>query len=323
LYHVISRGNERQDIVRDETDREKRLDWLRRTVEVYGWRLHAFVVMSNHDHLFVETPEANLSAGMQHYNGSYTGYFNRRHGRAGHLFQGRFQGHLIEEQGYFLEVSRYIHLNPVRAMLIEAPESWRWSSCAGYVRVRHRLDWVCYERVLGEFGRGDEAARRSYGKYLRVGLEQPPPSPFTEAVGGLIVGTSEFVDRIRCLIENRREDSEIPQLKRVRSRPALAAIVQAVSAHFGVEGKCWAAGRRSDDAARAAAAYLARCRFGYGAGETAAMLGYRDHSGVGRAVRRVEQGDAELRRTIQRLERRLTNPYSRPDPTPCTKKLLL
>ena len=87
LYHVMSRGNERRGIVRDDMDRRKRLDWLRRTVETYGWRLHAFVLMNNHDHLFVETPEANLSAGMQHYNGSYTSYFNRRHRRVGHLFQ--------------------------------------------------------------------------------------------------------------------------------------------------------------------------------------------------------------------------------------------
>jgi len=99
LYHVMSRGNERRDVVRDDADREKRLDWLRRTVDVYGWGLHAFVLMTHHDHLFVETPAANLSVGMRHYNGSYTGYFNRRHRRSGHLFQGRFQGHLIKEEG--------------------------------------------------------------------------------------------------------------------------------------------------------------------------------------------------------------------------------
>jgi REP element-mobilizing transposase RayT len=97
LYHVISRGNERRTIVRDEGDRQKRLDGLRRTVDVYGWRLHAFVRMTSHDQLFVETPEADLSAGMQHDNGSYTGYFNPRHRRSGHLYQGRFKGHLIEE----------------------------------------------------------------------------------------------------------------------------------------------------------------------------------------------------------------------------------
>jgi len=101
-------------VVRDHADRQKRLDWLEWTVETYGWRLHAFVLMSNHEHLFLETPEANLSAGMQFLNGSYTGYFNRGHRRAGHLFQGRFKGHLIEEDGYFLEVSRYQALTPHR-----------------------------------------------------------------------------------------------------------------------------------------------------------------------------------------------------------------
>ena len=75
LYHVMSRGNEKQPIVRDDIDRCKRLDWLRRTVEIYGWRLHAFALMTNHEHLFVETPDADLSAGMQYLGGSYTSYF--------------------------------------------------------------------------------------------------------------------------------------------------------------------------------------------------------------------------------------------------------
>jgi REP element-mobilizing transposase RayT len=90
--------------------------------------------MQNHDHLFVETPEPNLSAGMQYFNGSYTSYFNHRHHRCGHLFQGRFKGHLIEENGYFLEVSRYIHLNPVRAKMVASPEQYPWSSYHGNQR---------------------------------------------------------------------------------------------------------------------------------------------------------------------------------------------
>jgi len=120
----MSRGNERRPIVRDDVDRRHRLEWLERAVVGYGWRLHAFVLMSNHDHLFVETPEANLSAGMQFLNGSYTSYFNWRHRRAGHLFQGRFKAQLVEEEGHYTEVSRYIHLNPVRAGLVDRPERW-------------------------------------------------------------------------------------------------------------------------------------------------------------------------------------------------------
>jgi len=131
LYHVMSRGNERRRIVRDDADRWKRVEWLRRTVETYGWLIHAFVVMTNHDHLFVQTPDPNLSAGMQYYNGSYSSYFNRRHRRSGHLFQGRFKAHIVETEGHYLELSRYIHLNPVRAALAAKPEEWRWNSYGG------------------------------------------------------------------------------------------------------------------------------------------------------------------------------------------------
>ena len=106
LHHVISRGNEQRPIVRDDGDRAKRLEWLRRTVETYGWDLHAFVLMTNHEHLFVETPEPNLSSGMQYLNGSYTSYFNRRWRRSGHLFQGRFKAHIVDSEGYFEVVSR-------------------------------------------------------------------------------------------------------------------------------------------------------------------------------------------------------------------------
>ncbi len=145
LYYVMSRGNERGISFVTTGIRKKRLDWLRRTVETYGWRLHAFVLMTNHDHLFVETPEPNLSAGMQYLNGSDTSYFNHRHSRAGHLFQGRIKANLIEEDGYFLQVSRYLHLNPVRANLVARPEDYRWSNYRGYQRARQGINWVCYD----------------------------------------------------------------------------------------------------------------------------------------------------------------------------------
>jgi len=306
LYHVISRGNERRAIVRDEGDRRKRVDWLRRTVETYGWRLHAFVLMNNHDHLFVETPEANLSAGMQHYNGSYTGYFNRRHRRAGHLFQGRFKGHLIEEEGYFLEVSRYIHLNPVRAGAVGRPEDWPWGSSPGYVRGARKLEWVTYGRVLGEFGRAASQARRSYGRFLRAGLENPPASPFGDAFRGLLLGSSAFVDRVRRLLDEKPEDPGIPELQHLRRRPTLERIMAVVAEHFDVDPAEWVPGHRSNAAARAVAAYLARRCFGYPATTVAAALGYRDHGGVGGAVRRIERGTTQLQRTAKRLEKLLS-----------------
>ena len=305
LYHVISRGNERRPIVRDDEDRQRRLDWLRRTVQTYGWRLHAFVLMDNHEHLFVQTPEANLSAGMHDLNSSYTGYFNRRHHRVGHLFQGRFKGHLIEEEGYYLEISRYVHLNPARAKQVKRPEDYSWSSYPGYRWQSRRLDWVTYAAVLGEFGRDPTRARQGYRRFVEAGLTRPPPSPFAGALGGLLVGSRSFVDRIRQLLKTRSPDPDVTGLVQLRPRPPLDAIVAAVAEHFGVDRRLWGPGRRSDDVARAAAAYVARRKFGYPAGTVAIAVGYTNHSSVSRAVNRIESASAKFHESLASLARKL------------------
>lgn len=304
VYHVISRGNERRPIVRDDRDREKRLDWLRRTVETYGWQMHAFVLMTNHEHLFVQTPQPNLSAGMQNLNGSYTSYFNRRHRRVGHLFQGRFKGHLVEEEGYFLEISRYLHLNPVRAQIVARPEEYPWSSYAGYAAARRVVPWVNYDQVLGEFGRDLSAARRAYVRFVEAGIETPPPSPFGAAFGGLLLGSEKFVARIQGLLGARTfdaSDAEVPDRKRLRTRPSLEQILQAVAEHFSQDSASWSTGHRSDDASRAVAAYVARRGFGYSAKAVAAALGYRDASGVSHAIARIEAGSDDIRKVVDRI----------------------
>jgi len=305
VYHVISRGNGRRPIVRDDADRQRRVDWLRRAVETYGWQLHSWVLMTNHEHLFVETPEGNLSAGMQFLNGSYTGYFNRRHRRAGHLFQGRFKGHLVEQEGYFLEVSRYIHLNPVRARIADRPGVYPWSSYHGFVRVRKKLAWVCYDKVLAEFDRQPSAARRAYRRFVRAGIKERQPSPFRQAIGGLVLGSDCFAARIRRLVDNTPDDREVPDMKRLRSRPEMSQISAAVAAHFGYDDIPWATGCRSDDAARATAAYLARIRFGHSTKSVADALHYRDSSSVSHAVKRIESSSGELQHTIDQLEQQL------------------
>ncbi len=242
---------------------------------------------------------------MQYLNGSYTSYFNRRHRRCGHLFQGRFKGHLIEEQGYFLEVSRYIHLNPIRAKVVARPEQYPWSSYRGYQRVSRTVAWVTYDRVLGQFGASASVARRAYTRFVRAGVEDPPPSPFAEALEGMLLGSDAFVARVRRLLNDRPTDRSVPQLQHIRGRPPLEEIVRVVGEHFGQDTTCWSSGRRSDDASRAVAAYLARRRFGHPAGEVAKALGYRSAGSVTHAVARVESGNERLKRTAAKLERKL------------------
>ncbi len=133
LYHVTSRGNEKKDIFRSIKDREKFLSYLSSAWERHGAVFHAWCLMSNHFHLMIETPEGNLSRIMKHINGSYTTYFNVKHKRAGHLLQGRYKAVLVQADTYAAELSRYIHLNPVRAKMVPSPEEYQWSGTTGNI----------------------------------------------------------------------------------------------------------------------------------------------------------------------------------------------
>ena len=128
LYHLTSRGNARLPICEDGKDREAFLATLSAAVERFNWICHAYCLMGNHYHLMVETPDGNVSAGMRHLNGVYTQRFNRRHGRVGHVFQGRFKAIVVERESYLLELCRYVVLNPVRAAMVKRVERYPWSS---------------------------------------------------------------------------------------------------------------------------------------------------------------------------------------------------
>jgi len=133
FYHVTSRGNERRRIFLAKSDYNQFKRYLKGAQEKYGYHLHSYVLMSNHYHLIIETPERNLSKLMQYINGSYTNFFNRRTGRSGHLFQGRYKAILVDVDSYLLQLSRYIHLNPVRAGIVEQPQGYPHSSYKSFI----------------------------------------------------------------------------------------------------------------------------------------------------------------------------------------------
>ena len=164
-YHIMARGNRGNAVFADDRDRRRFLETLGETCEKTGWRVHAYVLMGNHYHLLVETPEANLVAGMKWLQGTYTQRYNGRHHVRGHLFQGRYQAVPVEADhpGYLEAVSTYIHLNPARAGLVEIGKQrlarYPWSSYPGYLaRADPAAAWLCRDRVLAalriENGRG-------------------------------------------------------------------------------------------------------------------------------------------------------------------------
>lgn len=169
-YHVMCRGDRREKIFFEDEDRRLFLKTLGQVCERSGWWIHAYVLMPNHYHLLLETPEANLVAGMRWFQGTFTSRMNARHRLSGHLFQGRYKALLVDpgQRGYFLQVANYIHLNPVRARLVkpqeEGLESFSWSSYPQYlVSPRKRDAFLRTERVLGELGVEDTVkGRRMY-----------------------------------------------------------------------------------------------------------------------------------------------------------------
>jgi putative transposase len=174
VYHVMSRGDRQRDIFRDDHDRIVFMDTLSEVCERLGWRIHSYVLMSNHYHLLLETPQSNLVVGMKWLQGTYTQRFNSRYKEWGHLFQGRYKALLVQPDGgdSFSVLSTYIHLNPVRARLMDFARSdlmdYGWSSYPLYFDVSKRPAWLCVDRVLGNFQwRDDGEGLAHYRHYMQ------------------------------------------------------------------------------------------------------------------------------------------------------------
>lgn len=162
----MSRGNRRSDIFRDEEDYRVYMGILERAMKRYSYILYTYCLMTNHVHLQVETGNTEIWKIMRYINLSYTKYFNNKYNFIGHLFQGRYRAEIIEKDSYNLQTSRYIHLNPVKASMVESPGEYQWSSYDIYMGQRHS-DLVMDEKILGYF---KENSRESYKAYVESEL---------------------------------------------------------------------------------------------------------------------------------------------------------
>ncbi len=215
LYHITSRGNREDDIYEDDSDCKLFIDLLDKIAGTHNWICHAYCLMSNHFHLLIETPDANLSKGMRQLNGIYTQQFNRAHNRAGHVFQGRYKAIIVDKQSYLQELARYIVLNPVRAQIVRSAREWPWSSyraTAGQAPGPMNLQT---DELLASFGKRKSRARELYKQFITEGKKQP--SPWEQLRNQIYLGDDEFVTRLQEHIEQDRELIEIPSSKK---RPA-------------------------------------------------------------------------------------------------------
>lgn len=308
LYHVISRGNERKKIFLSRADHEAFLDLLRESRERHGCLVHCYVLMGNHYHLVLETPRGNLVKVMHGINGGYTRYFNRRHRRVGHLFQGRYHAILVEKDAYLVELSRYVHLNPVRAKIVKSPEQYRWSSYPSYIGEAPDLEWVEYSWILSRYGKKRGYAAKGYRRFVEGGLKEVRWDPLDELYAGVILGGEAFREEMKGLITEGQLDREIVQRTRLRSWTEPQAIIKEVVSAFEVAPSVVTGRGGRDNVPRKAAIYLCRRHTGLGNDEIGKLFGGLGGSAVSRTASRLEgemAGDVTLRKCIDLLESKI------------------
>jgi len=223
FYHIIVRGNQRQDIFVEDQDRVEYLRRLKHYKKECGFILYAFVLMTNHFHLLIETRNYPISKIMQLINLTYTQYFNKKYGKVGHLFQGRYKSFLCDRDEYLLSLVRYIHLNPVRAKLVKEPQEYRWSSYNSYLT--EAKDLIDTDRVLRVFSERVSHARIRYRDFIQEAIGEGRNEEFYRAIGQQVLGSDKFLDEV---------ESKIGKIDRPLRKPSLQQILSAVKEVTGI-----------------------------------------------------------------------------------------
>jgi len=217
FYHVINRGLERREIFKHPKDYEYFLDLLSHIYEKYGVIVYAYCLMPNHYHLYLQTPQGNLSKAMRQVDGNFTQKFNKRYSRVGPLFQGRYKAVLVDQDSYSLELSKYIHLNPVKAKIVEKPEEYQFSSYSSYIGKTKPLDFLITTFILSQYHKSKKRAVKEF-KAFTLQTEPEPWKPETDTFKALIMGDSDFVTNIQDQYISKKVDSEISGLENAKKQ---------------------------------------------------------------------------------------------------------
>ena len=226
LHHVTSRGNDRAKIFFTDTDRVAFLDLLGEAVDRFSWICHAYCQMTNHYHLVIETPNANLSRGMRHINGVYTQRINKLNKRSGHVFQGRFKSVLVEKESHLLELARYVVLNPLSAGMVRSAKDWRWSSYRATAGMTECPSFLTANWILAQFDRSRSKAQHAYRRFVRQGRGV---ELWEELRRSCLLGTDAFEAEVAPLLSEQRSAIDFPRSQRLAARPSLQELFSGVS----------------------------------------------------------------------------------------------
>jgi REP element-mobilizing transposase RayT len=297
VYHVILRGNSGQDVFFDAGDRARFFLLLQESVERFGYRVHAFCLMTTHTHLAIQVGDIPLSRIMQNIGFRYTQFINRKYQRTGHLFQGRYKALLIDADSYLLELIRYIHLNPFRAGMVRFPDEYPWSSHPSYSGDLPRPPWLTMDWALAQFARNPVTATKRYRAFIDDGLGEGHRKDFHRgSFEGRALGDDAFIDQ--ALLHAEEVRAVAINLDQVIE--SVCSVYQLTAAELCKAGKTQPAAE-----ARALAALLVRNCEALSLVKLAEFL-KRDLSGLSQAARRIERRigtDGLLARKLEEVSR--------------------
>ncbi|OGR57968.1 MAG: hypothetical protein A2X36_17035 [Elusimicrobia bacterium GWA2_69_24] len=231
-YHIMLQGNNHRDVFLNTQDRRYFLMLLRGYRERCELKVYAYCLLNSYVHLLLETSQPNLSRVMQGFNTSYTKYFNQAHNTAGHVFQGRYKALLVDKENYLLELTRYIHLAPVREGMQEKPWRYQWSSCPAYIESETKESLVDSEQVLRHFARGRLKQSVRYLQYIKEGLATAKTPEELPRISNLFIGGKEFVQDVA-----KKSGTAIPVADEGQGAAAAQAILTEVMDKHGVDGE--------------------------------------------------------------------------------------
>ena len=303
----MNRGRRGECVFADRKDHETFLAILRESSEVFGVMVAAYCLMSNHYHLLIQTPDANLSRVMRHINGVYTQRYNRRRKIDGSLFRGRYKSVLVENDGHLLELLRYIHRNPVRAKIVKSVDDYAWSSHPAYVAGGREWRWLSTAFLLSMFADDRAIARDRYRDFVRAEDSPDVLEFFARKNVPSLFGTEGFVSWAKASFFEKKQHREVPQAQRLA--PSITRIKRAVCRVFGVSEKVLATSVRGRiNKPRNLAIYLARKLSQQRLDEIAGEFGLGSYSSVSSAVTRTESilaQDRDLALALKKVKKEL------------------
>ena len=317
IYHLCARGNARERIFRGEKDQARFVEFLEESARRFDVSPFCFVLMGNHFHLLAQTRRPNLTRWMHWLSVAYTVYFNRQHRRSGHLFQGRFKSFLVQSgSGYLLTLSRYLHLNPVRGVVLgrgtpserrERLRAFKWSTYRGYAGLGRQFPFVEETAVLNILGARAVAQRLDYRRFVEEGLVREIENPFEAVRWQAVLGDESFGQTIRDRVQAMgRPSREIPPLREMRQTVSPERILERAAKRYKVKVKRLMEGEYGLEA-RNVAMWMLWEGGNQTLREIGELFGGMDYAAVAQRIRRArlaytEKSAAKLRKQILNIE---------------------